>query len=151
MQIEAYIRSIGLNSSMSNGKNSFTDSNIEAEEQGRKNNFKKSVDKQAKKGVKNRDSCGGKQEVQRKEIKNKRTSRLTDSDVVTRGSGGQMAAGGSRSEKEKVEKQLLSLSVSPQTKLLVSPDSQQLWFDQVSPPIAGQQLCSNRFHIVITV
>ena len=99
--------------------------------------------------MKNRDSCGGKQDVQRKEIKNRRTSRLTDSDVATRGSGGQI---GSRSEKEEVEKQLLSLSVSPQTKLLVSPDSQQLWFDQVSPPtlpIAGQQLCSDSFHIVV--
>lgn len=33
--------------------------------------------------------------------------------------------------KEEVERQLLKISATPHTRLLVSPDSEQLWFDQV--------------------
>lgn len=39
--------------------------------------------------------------------------------------------------KEEVERQLLKISATPHTRLLVSPDSEQLWFDQVhSLPIS---------------
>lgn len=33
--------------------------------------------------------------------------------------------------KEEVERQLLKISATPHTKLLVSPDNEQVWFDQV--------------------
>ena len=36
-----------------------------------------------------------------------------------------------KSGREEVERQLLYLSATPHTKLMVSPDAEQLWFDQV--------------------
>lgn len=36
------------------------------------------------------------------------------------------------SGKEEVERQLLNISAIPHTRLLVSPDAEQPWFDQVS-------------------
>ena len=57
--------------------------------------------------------------------KNKKTSQLAGEAV---GSEGGVTG---RPERSKVEKRLLCLSVSPQTKLLVSPDSHVTWFDQV--------------------
>ena len=69
-----------------------------------------------------------KNETQTKE-KNKNKKK---SSKLAEGGEGQMV--GRPSEKTEVEKQLLSLSASSHTKLLVSPDSEQHWFDQVSPP-----------------
>ena len=92
----------------------------------------KEVNKRAKKEKKDVGDTKRQQEPQitaepknkkeKKKSKNKKMSKLTD------GEGGP----GRPSEKKEVEKRLLCLSISPQTtKLLVSPDSQETWFEQV--------------------
>lgn len=65
-----------------------------------------------------RDECG----VERSVVT---TDPLADKKRVKKKSGEQELS------KEEVERQLLKISATPHSKLLVSPDNEQVWFDQV--------------------
>ncbi|CAI8041457.1 CCAAT/enhancer-binding protein zeta [Geodia barretti] len=134
-EIETYIRSIGLNTGTNGERVGVGGAEDKAGEKERKQTLEKKIGKEVNKRAKKEKKDVGdtkrqqepqitaepKNKKEKKKSKNKKMSKLTD------GEGGP----GRPSEKKEVEKRLLCLSISPQTtKLLVSPDSQETWFEQ---------------------
>ena len=119
LQIEAFIRHLGL----MNGT-TLQVSNTEAAAESKKNKKTKQREKEGTKST----IIERRQQQQKKKGKKsavKSTAFKATNDEKTEEG---------ESEKEEVERQLLGLSAaSPHTRLLVSPDAERLWFDQVCP------------------
>lgn len=130
LQIEAYIRSLGL-TTMSN---EMSTENVKKMSHRHWDEEVKTVKHKVGK-KRRRDEHGMERKVAmpetsvEKSVKTKKKRRAENSNEQEQ-------------SKEEIEKQLMNISVTPHTRLLVSPDSEQLWFDQVCPyPNYNLPLC----------
>ena len=144
-QIEDYIRTIGLGSKShaKSGKDRKTREKVDnkhLKENGTAEATKKEIKKEKENKKEKKKKTNAVEEgqedrtLERQKKKNKKKkggSNMSESGEGERGVG----------ERAEVERQLLSLSVSTHTRLLVSPDSEQPWFDQVSPSFHCIRLC----------
>ena len=142
-QIEDYIRTIGLGSksnakSAEDRKTKEKVDNKHLKENGTAEATKKENKKDKKeKKKKKRNAVEEGQEDRTLERQKKKKNKKKGGSTVTKNGEGERGVG----ERAEVERQLLSLSASTHTRLLVSPNSEQPWFDQVSPSFHCIRLC----------